>query len=329
MTFFTHQQAKLGDRHLYASRSRFIPDSILGSFATRNWRDQTDDPIHHVPSGSEAGHVMWNAAWHHRDVGVKLHIGREARKLHIGREASMARNDFVSKIVKDPKNPPNAVMLTGFVGTSSEKGHTRVYFDANLSSYVEIPNDAILHTQEVGAESSLGGTYVWVKRDAELIYGSAATARPKGKFLEGPIVQRHLQGALGAPGAAAAFPRSLACPTGPWGCPGTVQLNCLPTRIGCYTAPIVCHHPGTLVCPPTLAFACHSLQYVCQLNTLVGCVNTGQVDCNTLLPRCVASGAACPSLGCPPGSLACFSNDCPPSFHGGCGGFGGGGVDPV
>jgi DNA helicase-2/ATP-dependent DNA helicase PcrA len=43
--FFTHQQAKLGDRHVYASRSRFIPDSILGSFATRNWRDQTDGPI--------------------------------------------------------------------------------------------------------------------------------------------------------------------------------------------------------------------------------------------------------------------------------------------
>ena len=43
--FFTHQQAKLGDRHVYASRSRFIPASILGSFATRNWRDQTDGPI--------------------------------------------------------------------------------------------------------------------------------------------------------------------------------------------------------------------------------------------------------------------------------------------
>ena len=43
--FFTHQQAKLGDRHLYASRSRFIPDSILRSFAARSWRDQTDGPI--------------------------------------------------------------------------------------------------------------------------------------------------------------------------------------------------------------------------------------------------------------------------------------------
>jgi DNA helicase-2/ATP-dependent DNA helicase PcrA len=43
--FFTHQQAKLGDRHVYATRSRFIPDSILASFATRNWRDQTDSQI--------------------------------------------------------------------------------------------------------------------------------------------------------------------------------------------------------------------------------------------------------------------------------------------
>jgi DNA helicase-2/ATP-dependent DNA helicase PcrA len=43
--FFTHQQAKLGDRHVYASRSRFVPDLILGSFARRHWRDQTDRPI--------------------------------------------------------------------------------------------------------------------------------------------------------------------------------------------------------------------------------------------------------------------------------------------
>ena len=43
--FFTHQQAKVGDRHVYASRSRFIPDSILSAFETRNWRDHTGAPI--------------------------------------------------------------------------------------------------------------------------------------------------------------------------------------------------------------------------------------------------------------------------------------------
>jgi ATP-dependent DNA helicase UvrD/PcrA len=50
--FFTHQQAKLGDRHVYASRSRFIPDSILDSFARRNWRGQTDAPIETRKVGS-------------------------------------------------------------------------------------------------------------------------------------------------------------------------------------------------------------------------------------------------------------------------------------
>jgi DNA helicase II / ATP-dependent DNA helicase PcrA len=43
--FFTHQQAKLGDRHVYASRSRFVPDSILGSFEIRHWRDRAEGPI--------------------------------------------------------------------------------------------------------------------------------------------------------------------------------------------------------------------------------------------------------------------------------------------
>jgi len=159
----------------------------------------------------------------------------------------MADNDFVSKIVKDPKNPPDAVMLTGFVGASSEKGCTRLYFDANLSNYVDIPNDAILHTQKVGAESGLGGSYVWVKRDAELIYGSA-TARPKGKFLEGPIVQAHLQGALGAAGAAAAFPRTLP----PWIC----QLN---TFIACRSALAGCMYPLNtfIACQSALAGCMH------------------------------------------------------------------------
>ena len=59
--------------------------------------------------------------------------------------------DFVAKIVKDPKNPPATVMLTGFLGASSEPEHTRLYFDPHLSTYVEIPDDAILqHARGAG-----------------------------------------------------------------------------------------------------------------------------------------------------------------------------------
>ena len=35
--FFTHGQNKQGDRHLYASRTRFIPDTLLPLFERRSW----------------------------------------------------------------------------------------------------------------------------------------------------------------------------------------------------------------------------------------------------------------------------------------------------
>ncbi|MCG6204330.1 ATP-dependent helicase [Rhodopseudomonas sp. HC1] len=42
--FFTHGQAAMGDRHVYASRSRFIPDRLLGAFERVNWPKATASP---------------------------------------------------------------------------------------------------------------------------------------------------------------------------------------------------------------------------------------------------------------------------------------------
>jgi DNA helicase-2/ATP-dependent DNA helicase PcrA len=38
--FYTHQQSKLGDRHVYASRSRFIPDAITDFFECHSWHER-------------------------------------------------------------------------------------------------------------------------------------------------------------------------------------------------------------------------------------------------------------------------------------------------
>ena len=35
--FFVHQQARNGDKHLYASRTRFIPSGIIDEFEVRTW----------------------------------------------------------------------------------------------------------------------------------------------------------------------------------------------------------------------------------------------------------------------------------------------------
>jgi DNA helicase-2/ATP-dependent DNA helicase PcrA len=44
--FFVHGQHAQGDRHLYASRTRFIPEKLLGLFERTSW------PI--VPAGTAA-----------------------------------------------------------------------------------------------------------------------------------------------------------------------------------------------------------------------------------------------------------------------------------
>src|SRR4051812_35115286 len=158
-------------------------------------------------------------------------------------------SDFVARIVQDPSAPPQTVMLTGFLGASSEDGHTRLYFDANLSSYVEIPDDAILHAQEAStAEGGLGGSYVWIKRDAELTYGPAGSQRPKGKFLEGPIMQAHMAGGAGGAGAEAAglLPQTLLPPCGltlPTQCQISLLPQCHVTQLpicGLHTLPPQC-----------------------------------------------------------------------------------------
>jgi DNA helicase II / ATP-dependent DNA helicase PcrA len=42
--FYVHQQSRGGDRHLYASRTRFIPDALLRFFEQRTWPVRTAGP---------------------------------------------------------------------------------------------------------------------------------------------------------------------------------------------------------------------------------------------------------------------------------------------
>jgi DNA helicase II / ATP-dependent DNA helicase PcrA len=59
--FYVHQQSRGGDRHLYASRTRFIPDALLRHFEQRTW------PVRAATSPRTAG-----AAEARIDVAAKL-----------------------------------------------------------------------------------------------------------------------------------------------------------------------------------------------------------------------------------------------------------------
>jgi DNA helicase-2/ATP-dependent DNA helicase PcrA len=48
--FFTHGQHSQGDRHVYASRTRFIPEKLLGLFERTSWPRSSPDSAARGPN---------------------------------------------------------------------------------------------------------------------------------------------------------------------------------------------------------------------------------------------------------------------------------------
>src|SRR6266568_697331 len=233
--------------------------------------------------------------------------------------------DFVSKVVKDPAQPPDVLLLTGYLGASSEPGYTRLYFDAQLSNYVEIPDAAILHIQKIPAEQSpLGESYVWIDKNAEIIHGKVGPNRPKAKFLEGPIFQDFMRGAQFGGAAApqpAPQPTLLGSPTcapelcllpsvaHPCPTPSAVQLCQSQPAICQPSVAVPCHSPFLVACPPL------TFPYPCPPPSVhpVLCppsVHMGLCPLTAGCPVATFFSPACPTIaGCPPpwtpGSIAC------------------------
>src|SRR5688572_21263628 len=109
---------------------------------------------------------------------------------------------LADRLVSDPKNPPDLTMLQGWLGASSEDKHRRLYLDPELSQSLEIPNDAIVHTQDIPPDvNPLGGSWVWVKADAAIKQGPGLE-RVYARFLKGQIQQDFFAAAGGAGGGA-------------------------------------------------------------------------------------------------------------------------------
>src|SRR5262249_29672471 len=152
---------------------------------------------------------------------------------------------FVRDIVSDPKNVPDVMLLYGYLGASSEEGHERLYLSPDLTNYVEVPRDAVLHQMEAPKEQDPhGGVTLWVKKDAALIYKMAPAAQALANFFAGAI-----QAGAAGRAAAPAVPQTLdACVVTviPVGCSHGCTIGLCPTQQGCPTR--LCSH-DTACCP--------------------------------------------------------------------------------
>ncbi|HEX3524735.1 MAG TPA: hypothetical protein VHT52_21930 [Stellaceae bacterium] len=176
--------------------------------------------------------------------------------------------EFIRRIVTDPRNVPDVMRLYGYPGASSEENHDRLYLNSDLSTYVEVPRDAILHRMAVPAEQDPNGAVVlWVRRDAALVYKSAPAAQALAQYFAGAIA-----GAAGAGGAGAAGAPQF---------PITQIVYCWPTRFG-----PACPYP-TEICTPA---SCNPV--ICGQSPGVQC--THNIACKT--PVCTVAEPACQSV---------------------------------
>ncbi|HEX3581561.1 MAG TPA: hypothetical protein VH087_07340, partial [Thermoanaerobaculia bacterium] len=113
-------------------------------------------------------------------------------------EKDPAYSPFVQAVAGDGSSAPEVRMLKGWLGPSGEEGHVRLYLDASLSTYVDIPRDAVLYSEEIPNSHPSGERTVWVKSGAEVKEGGSALARA-AKFLTGSVQQDYVGGG-GAPG---------------------------------------------------------------------------------------------------------------------------------
>jgi hypothetical protein len=117
---------------------------------------------------------------------VKSGTKTKDKRKEMANKSTIKQDAFVAKVAK---HPTRSLLFKGFVGKAKQAGYTRIYSDAELTDYVDVPTNAILHSQPASAQDSpLGGSYLWVKSEAIINHGPAYNGDMKA-FMEGPIYQ--------------------------------------------------------------------------------------------------------------------------------------------
>ncbi|GIH09230.1 hypothetical protein Rhe02_72970 [Rhizocola hellebori] len=102
---------------------------------------------------------------------------------------NLTQDALVQALMPDPSAaPPNAIVLSGFLGKSTHPDKWRLYLTAALDRYVEIPEDKILHAVQLGDH----GTLLWIPKDMTLQLHQAQPEHIQAEFLDGAITANHV-----------------------------------------------------------------------------------------------------------------------------------------
>jgi len=179
-------------------------------------------------------------------------------------------SEFIANLVKDPKNPPEVVEITGFLGAAAEPGRTRIYLDTTLQNYVEVMEDKILHVEPVEG-GQLGLSHIFIAADAQVFPREQPPRLDARTVFGGAVYQDYLNVSPSSSADIGVVPfRYLTIDTCRPGCvetvdwcpPPSVWPNiCLTRQPRCYRT-YHCPPSGTPFCPIRTGYACFYAQQV-------------------------------------------------------------------
>lgn len=100
----------------------------------------------------------------------------------------MKPNEITERLVPNPSEIPDVRILVGFLGKTTKEGYWRLYLSLDLKEYVEFRQEDVAHSEQLEREDSpLGGTAVWIKRDANLQHTRITSREAQADFLQGRV----------------------------------------------------------------------------------------------------------------------------------------------
>lgn len=149
-----------------------------------------------------------------------------------GGPRELQQDALVEKLVDDPSQLPNVRALIGLLGRSTEAGRLRLYLTHDFSEYVEFSEKDVVHTQPLAtSQSPIGGTIVWLNRDATLQHTQTISQRTQAEFLTGDIASGFMSQAAMRGISGTSTPRQAVCYFfSLW----PITPNCRPPSLGCF-----------------------------------------------------------------------------------------------
>jgi hypothetical protein len=100
----------------------------------------------------------------------------------------LKQDELVEKLFADAATPADVRPMIGFLGKSAREGHWRLHATVLLDEYIEFAEADVVHQHTFEPDGRrIGGTVIWIRRDANVQHTKSGSREAQAEFLRGEI----------------------------------------------------------------------------------------------------------------------------------------------